>query len=105
MESNTNREDRNAIKEENKSEERIDRFLEISTTIIIGLSTLFLLFVIIATATDWLPWKINIAKMLGYWGLTLSRPNFLGAFVMLTKIRESEINFSLCCKTSSSRAY
>jgi hypothetical protein len=64
--SDTNREERNFVIEENRREWRIDQFLEISTTALVLIVTAFLLFVIVATSTDWLPWKINIAHMLGY---------------------------------------
>lgn len=64
--SDTNRSDRNVVLEETKSERRIDKFLEISTTVIVLAATGFLIFVIVATSTDWLPWKINVAHMLGY---------------------------------------
>ena len=57
--------DRNA-EQESKSEHRIDQFLEISTTFIIILASMFMLFVVVATTTDWLPWKIDVAHLLGY---------------------------------------
>ena len=52
--------------QESKSERRIDQFLEMSTTFIIILASMFMLFVVVATTTDWLPWKINVAHLLGY---------------------------------------
>jgi hypothetical protein len=64
--STTNRTDGNPILEEIKSKERIDKFLEISTTVIVLSASVFLLFVIVASSTEWLPWKINVAHMFGY---------------------------------------
>ena len=52
--------------QESKSERRIDQFLEISTTFIIILAGMFMLFVVVATTTDWLPWKIDVAHLRGY---------------------------------------
>lgn len=52
--------------QESKSERRIDQFLEISTTLIIILTSMFMLFIVMATTTDWLPWKINVAHLLEY---------------------------------------
>ncbi|RFC35267.1 MAG: hypothetical protein DID92_2727744118 [Candidatus Nitrotoga sp. SPKER] len=62
----SNHNDKYTNLDEIKRERRIDQFLEISTTTIVAVATIFFLFVIIATSTDWLPWKINIAHMLGY---------------------------------------
>jgi hypothetical protein len=55
---------KNAIKQNNINEHRIDQFLEISITLIIILASMFMLFVVVATATNWLPWKINVAHLL-----------------------------------------
>lgn len=52
--------------QESKSERRIDQFLEISTTLIIILVSMFMLFIVMATTIDWLPWKINAAHLLEY---------------------------------------
>ncbi|CAG9932380.1 protein of unknown function [Candidatus Nitrotoga arctica] len=57
--------DRNA-EQESKSERRIDQFLGISTTFIMILASMFMLFVVVATTTDWLPWKIDVAHLLEY---------------------------------------
>ena len=62
----TNRSDRKEILKEIKSERRIDKLLEISTTVIVLSATGFLLFIMVGSSTDWLPWKINVAHMLGY---------------------------------------
>ena len=57
--------DRNA-EQESKNQLRIDQFLEISTTFIIILESMIMLFVVVATTIDWIPWKIDEAHLLGY---------------------------------------
>lgn len=49
-----------------KNERRIDQYLEISTTFIIIQASMFMLFVVVATTIDWIPWKIDEAHLLGY---------------------------------------